>query len=321
MVLTGASAYVGHIAKGECDVITLEAFDRLRAERQIQKDAWEAALDTESVTYSGSSILPSNADSNGGAPLLDEDYGGTSNGHRTTSELDSRITPLKPATSTTPYSTSKLSISVAALSIDTYPPLSADFRPSQPIEKGKNVSQQDVDKSDDLLYLDDTKVNSGSGAQEKSPIWSPTDPASRRFFPAKNEKAYPSQSDLSGISNNRTTLTKATYGGDTNIQGSSVTKDQSNVPKAARPVDNDPNAPFRGVQTAPRIVPHSIIDPMDYYDEIRNRFTCTGKDCGRSFDSAEGFKAHLVTGAHVGGQTQCPSVRIPRCPRTLNYNS
>lgn len=316
--LKGASAYVAHIAKGECEVITLESFDRLRAERQIQKDAWDAALDTDGVTYGDSSDLTSNADSKGGAQLLDEDDGGTSHDQRPASKLESRITPLEATTSTSRQSTKKLASSIAGLSLTSYPPPSANSKLSQSNEKGKAVSQKDVGGSKDLLYLDVKKGNSASGAQEK-PIWSPSDAASHKFFPAKEEKAYPSQSDLSGVSNNaaRSTLTRATYGGDTNIQGSSVTRDQSNVPNAARPVDTDPNAPFRGVRTVHRVVPHSIIDPMDYYDELRHRFTCTGRDCGRSFESAEGFKAHLIAGDHVGGQTQCPSVRIS-LPTTLN---
>lgn len=49
--LGGAAAYMRHIANKECEVITLEHFHRLGAEKQIQKDEREAALDTSKVFY------------------------------------------------------------------------------------------------------------------------------------------------------------------------------------------------------------------------------------------------------------------------------
>jgi hypothetical protein len=316
VVLVGASTYIAHIAKGECEVITLEAFDRLRAERQIEKDAWEAALDTQNITYGDSSNMVSNADTNGGAPLMDEDYQGTTNGHRSASDLDSRITPLKPMTWTSQQSTSSLAISMANLSVDRYPPLSPQSKSSRPTTKTENIPQKTTVENGDLIDFDQSEVGSRAipEAQQKPGVWKTDGTASRTLFPASAEKAYPSQSDISGISNNatRTTITHATYGNDTNIQGSSAATDRTLLPPAACPVSNDPNAQFRGVQTVTRIVPKSVLDPMRYFDDIQKKFICTGTFCKRHFDTAEGFKAHLVTDAHVGGQTQCPSVCV-RC--------
>jgi hypothetical protein len=292
----------------------LEAFDRLRAERQIEKDAWEAALDTQNVTYGDSNPM-SNADTNGGAPLMDEDYRGMANGQRNTSDLDSRISPLQPTPWTSQPATSKLTSSMANLSVDRYPPLAPESKSAQPTAKGKNVPQKATEEDGDLLDFD-SEVGSQAKPkiqQQAKSAWVTVGSASSTLFPPKPDKSYPSQSDLSGITTNttRSTPTHATYGNDTNFPKPSARTDRAPLPPAARPADPDPNAQFRGVKTATRVIPQSVLDPMRYYDDIQHKFVCTGATCKRQFDTAEGFKAHLVTDAHVGGKTQCPSVCSP----------
>lgn len=318
MTLVGASTYVAHIAKGECEVITLEAFDRLRAERQIEKDAWEAALDTANVTY-GDSSLVSNSDTNGGAPLMDEDYRGTSNGQRNTSDLDSRISLLVPTSRTSQPSTKKLASSMANLSVDRYPPLAPQSKSSHPAGKGNTISQKATVEDGDLLEFGQSEVGTQAASQTQQQgggVWKTAGTASRTLFPAKAEKYYPSQSDLTGISKDdaRTSLSHATYGNDTKIRRPSAGSDRTPLQPAVCPINTDPNTQSRGVNTATYIVPKSILDPMRYFDDIQNKFVCAGATCKREFDTAEGFKAHLVTGAHVGGTTLCPSVSYPPFP-------
>jgi hypothetical protein len=310
----GAAAYMAHIGKNECDVITLEDFDRMRAEQQIQKDAWDDALDTTNIIYGDASGLHSGVGSTGEASLMDDNPVDTNNSYQTISDLNSRISPLQPTTTNTSRpSTSKLASSTTGLYVDKYPPLPAQSRVSQSTSKTDNVpSRTNVDLLDFDEQEDATKPPNSE--QQTPGVWKSKGTASHRLFPKKKEeKSYPSQSDISGFSGGpRTTLTGATYGSDTQLPSS-----RDPLPPATRPTNNDPNASFANIQTTKRVMPQSILDPMHFWDDISHCFRCTGKDCRREFDTPEGFKAHLVTGAHVGGKTQCPSVRNPSQPTDL----
>jgi hypothetical protein len=304
----GAAAYMAHIGKNECDVITLEDFDRMRAEQQIQKNAWDDALDTTNVIYGNASGLHSNVDTTGEAPLMDDNPVSTSSGYQTISDLNSRISPLQPTTitNTSGPSTSKLASSTTGLYVDKYPPLPAQSRVLQSTIKTDNVPPRaNVDLLLDFNEQEDTTEPPKSERQTPG-VWKSNGAASHSLFPKKKEeKPYPAQSDISGFSGGRRTIiTGATDGSDTQLPSS-----LDPLPPAARPTNNDPNAPFASIQTTKRVMPQSILDPMHFWDDIAHCFRCTGKDCRRDFDTPEGFKAHLVTGTHVGGKTQCPSVR------------
>ena len=60
----------------------------------------------------------------------------------------------------------------------------------------------------------------------------------------------------------------------------------------------------------------SILEPMNYYNEMTNKFECPGKKCGGVFDTIEAFNKHLTSNAHVGGRTICPSC-LARFPSTM----
>ncbi len=77
-----------------------------------------------------------------------------------------------------------------------------------------------------------------------------------------------------------------------------------------------PSAPRSSLSTKPNahistkpapITPASILDPMNHYNDLTKKFECPGRKCGGSFDTVEGFDAHLTSNAHVGGRTVCPS--------------
>ena len=305
MKLLGAASYVAHIGKNECEVITLEDYDRLRAEKQIEKDAWEAALDTQNVRY-GDSSLASEAGTHGGAPLMDDDPRSISTDYRSASDLDSGLSPLQFTVNASQQSASNLASSITNLSIDKYPPLPAQVKPA----KKENVLPKPTVINGDLLDFDEPETKNTPGQPGQNPgAWNSIRTASRRFSRPNEGKAYPSQSDLSGFASEvpRTTLTGATYGKSTHLSGSNTSTDRTPIPGTDRPVKNDPNLRFAEVQTEARVVPRSILNPMNYYDELLDKFVCTGKDCKRKFDTAEAFKGHLITGTHVGGRTQCPT--------------
>ena len=275
----GAAAYMAHISKNECDVIKSEDFDRLRAEKQLKKDEWEAALDTQNVMYGDSARFASEANTDGGAQLMDEDPR-TSTGQPSASGLDSGISPLQPTTDPLRPSTDKLSSSMANLSVDRFPPLSAQPKTA----KKEDIPPKPTVTKGDLLEFEEEVETKSTPAQpeQKSGVWTSSTTALRRLFPTKEDKAkeYPSQSDLSGFPSrmSRTTLTGATYGNDTYLPGSGAATDRDPIPGAARPVNNDPNAPHAGVKTATRMAPQSVLDPINYYNNIPPKFVCTGKD-------------------------------------------
>lgn len=59
-------------------------------------------------------------------------------------------------------------------------------------------------------------------------------------------------------------------------------------------------------QPAP-LMPASLLDPMNHFNDITNKFECPGRQCGGLFNTIESFNAHLTSSAHVGGRTVCPS--------------
>lgn len=59
-------------------------------------------------------------------------------------------------------------------------------------------------------------------------------------------------------------------------------------------------------RTAPiRLAP--VLDPMNCFQPLTNKFECPGQNCGESFDSIEAFNDHLTSPNHAGGPTVCPS--------------
>lgn len=82
------------------------------------------------------------------------------------------------------------------------------------------------------------------------------------------------------------------------------------VPAAALPPPN-PNARIRTVSAA--LAPKSSLDPHKYFDPLQNCFVCPGQKCHAKYATPEDFDEHLLTNAHVGGQTVCPS-----CLRKFN---
>jgi hypothetical protein len=76
------------------------------------------------------------------------------------------------------------------------------------------------------------------------------------------------------------------------------------IPAAAQALNN-PNAHIRTVTAA--LSPRSLLDPYKYFDPLQNCFVCPGQKCHSKFATPEAFDEHLLSSAHVGGRTVCPS--------------
>jgi hypothetical protein len=88
--------------------------------------------------------------------------------------------------------------------------------------------------------------------------------------------------------------------------------DRPSVPNVS--LSTNPNAHL-STKPAP-ISPSSILEPMNHFHELTNKFECPGKKCGGLFDTIEAFNAHLTSNAHVGGRTICPSC-LAKFPSTM----
>src|ERR1700722_10266006 len=156
MVFPRAGSLMSHIEKDECGVISAEVFERRRAEKQIEKDAWAEALDSTNTR----SLLPSQAgvgsetDTNGGGvSLLDDHYSSGLNWQEATPQMVG-VTPLQPTTSGR-YTAPRPQVqSMGALSLDKFPSLPAQNHSQVP----KSTSTENSTNSDDLLSFDDVEI-------------------------------------------------------------------------------------------------------------------------------------------------------------------
>ncbi len=140
----------------------------------------------------------------------------------------------------------------------------------------KQTRGVDQDDDGDLMSFDGGHVhNTKDGAK---PGWSGSSPAASSLFQNSKASLLPTKqnSDLLG---------------------------GSNVSKPA--LSTNPNAHL-STKPAP-IIPASLLEPMNHFDHLTNKFECPGTKCGGSFDTIEAFNAHLTSSAHVGGRTVCPS--------------
>jgi hypothetical protein len=76
------------------------------------------------------------------------------------------------------------------------------------------------------------------------------------------------------------------------------------VPAAAT-LPNNANPQIRTIPAT--LASKSSLDPWKYFDPLQNAFVCPGQKCRTKYATAKEFDEHLVSSAHVGGKTVCPS--------------
>jgi hypothetical protein len=161
-----AAGLMQHIETDECKVITLEVFERRRAEKAVAKDAWAAQVEPDERVPRGNMSTFSDGDTTeyGGVSLIDEDNLLGSTVHENNSQRD-YLTP-----------------SMNLLSLrDQYPSLPALNNPPTP---ARSVGH---DNGSDLLSF--AAGEYGNGKAQSPRAWAAPSPASSTLF--KNSGSQP----------------------------------------------------------------------------------------------------------------------------------
>ena len=309
MVFPRAGSLMGHIEKDECEVISAEVFERRRAEKQIEKDAWAEALDSTNAR----SLLPSQAgvgsetDTNGGGvSLLDDRYSSGLNWQGAIPQMVG-ATPLQPTTSGQYTAPRPLIQSMGALSLDKFPSLPSQNQSQVP----KSTLTENSTNSDDLLSFDDAEIRTNilPGGPWNSKT-APTSLFTESRPPPMDTADVDGGSSLDKFGN----LTRGTrpnqsmsmldHLSQVSIATSNLSPRSQPIP-AAGPSNNNPNARIRTISAA--VSPRSNLDPWKYFDPLINAFVCPGAKCGGKYATPKEFQEHLSSSAHVGGKAVCPS--------------
>ncbi len=288
---------MNHIERDECKVITVKDFQRERAERAIEKDAFADTLDKvggSAIVGSGlgsTSHHSSEVDEGGGVSLLDS--------ARLTLEQDWQGNVIQPKPAGPYRAPLPRSSGDSITALNKYPAL--------PATATKSASQRQ--NSGDLLDITEAD-NGGSKLSLKSGVWSKSQnhsetlfPALKQILPKETESKYDNLSEIyfdpngSVVSSSVRDLPRSLF----------TPYNQENIPPTGIPTNNDPNAEHVRVQTAQRITKQTGFDIGKYWNTIREAYECPGNNCGRTYPTPESFRDHLLSGAHVGGHVTCPS--------------
>jgi len=314
-MFTDASGLMGHIENNRCKIITRDDFHRHRAEQQIEKDAFEelqgGALHGESVISIGS-----DSDPFGGASLLEN--------QRIPMSQDWQGAPQEDmwGVGSERYDrrASNMSRQMTDLALDKYPALVANSsaRPStsnalpssRQVENNSNASGSTAATGDLLDMKEEPKVRPGRPVFGNNNVWEANRAARAQRPPVRETSSnlLDSTSSVnlldSSIMGKETVATRGTRPSHTSYPGHT---DHGFIPAAARPENQDPNAPNATIQTRsqPRVPSYARI--QTYWNEIEQCYVCPGDRCGRKLRSIKAFEEHLNSAAHVGGMVQCPS--------------
>jgi len=314
-MFTDASGLMGHIENNRCKIIKRDDFHRHRAEQQIEKDAFEelqgGALHGESVISGGS-----DSDPFGGASLLED--------QRVPMSQDWQGAPREDlwGVGSEQYDrrASDMSRQMTDLTLDKYPALVANpsARPStstalpssRQMENGSNISESTAATSDLLDMKEEPMVEPGRPIFGNNNVWG-ANRAARARRPSVRETSpnlLDSTSSInlldSSIMGKETIATRGTRPSHTSYPGNT---DSEFIPAAARPENQDPNAPNAKIQTRPQLRMPTRDRIQTYWNEIEQCYVCPGNKCRRKLRSEQEFEEHLLSGAHVGGMVQCPS--------------
>ena len=289
-----------HIEQDECKVITLKDFQRERAERAIEKDAWTEALDKrEGSTINGSAVTSkpdSEGNEEGGVSLLDSSRPGV--------EQDWQGNPIEPSRSG-PYKAplpQPGGHSITAL--NKFPAL-----PTQSVKSAASTTKP----TGDLLDINEADDRMSKLSVNPKSAWSKSPNPSKSIFP-QAKPAFPKDADENG-----STLSEIPF----NPSGASVLSAASqissqatpqrtlfgleNIPPSAPADSRDLNAANARITTSQPVDRQTKLQLDNYWDSIRECYICPAQSCNRPFPTPEAFHAHLLSGAHVGGHVTCPS--------------
>ena len=279
---TRATQYVRHIEQDECQVISAEHFQLQRAEKQILRDAWVAQTDPTGGSAISSNPPKSDSPSEGGGVSL----------------VDFQPPSVQDAASTLSLEPMRsLSSGLSSPPTGTFRRLALENFPALPTQKRSYADSHlsSTRANSNLLDLDESEVRS----TEKS-IWGTK---------ATSKFATVSVSELAVQASEASSSTPSERSGKENRPRmfAKTTNPTLSAPDPSHLPVNDITATNPHVQTARSMAPTSLLDPENYWNELQQFYLCPGTRCGRSFQTNEQFKAHLLSSAHVEGKTQCPN--------------
>src|SRR2546430_3051186 len=148
-----------HIENDECEVISAEVYQRRKAEKQIEKDAWAEALDSTNTR----AFLPSqtgvgsDTDTNGGGGVSLLDDNGACIGGLKWQGMTPQTAgpdPLRPITNGQYTAPRPLFQSMGALSLDKFPGLTGQSKTTT----SESTMTENSPNDDDLLSFDDPET-------------------------------------------------------------------------------------------------------------------------------------------------------------------
>ena len=286
---TRAFMLVQHIENNDCPCVNAEDFARQKAEKQVVKDAWASQLDPLGGFY-GPSERPSTT---GHVDLDNMTVLDDNSPSHHEAALDLHPTSTGACQARKPFFGAP-----SRLALNNFPVL-PKREPLEPSPNDSNLPSHDQD----LMDLSQAENRTLPDANQR---WVGNENVARMLFP-QTTSPHPSTtpSEL-GDSERLSSFTTADQQQSSEVRPSmwSVLTEQSTY---RPPLSDDPNASNVRVQSATRLIPRSILDPEQYYNEITERYECPSIRCRGKYATNEEFKAHLLSEPHSGGKTQCPS--------------
>ncbi|EXJ55499.1 hypothetical protein A1O7_08426 [Cladophialophora yegresii CBS 114405] len=280
------NALMRHIEQDECQVISIQDFQMQRAERQIQKQAWETDVEPFGVAPSARH-------------------------HRSITKTKA-IQDLLDADPTNIQGHSQADLSHGPDSVTSqaqYPPLvQPHVNPAAQANRPPNVNTK---PSSNLIDLNGTE-RALSNLNINQPTWAFDRPSAQQPPPQ-----YANDPRIKNwVTSVRTAA--ATPPADNASEVASmydkpavaVSDLSTSVPPPSTQALPNTNAPRQHVIRMPAHTVVSTNAPLDiekYWDPIRQVYGCPTTKCRRQFRTAEQFRTHLLSSAHIGGQVTCPS--------------
>ncbi|OAP65758.1 hypothetical protein AYL99_01730 [Fonsecaea erecta] len=279
-----ASELMQHIERDECEVIKLQDFQMQRAERQIQKDAWDT--ETDPFAINSRTREQTSAAINDNAQLDRLDLATYDSGRSLSNALGGPI---------------------HVASHEQFPSLG-----QSQVSKAVNASAAlegyslRVKPASNLIDLDDPPMKGMSKLHLSQP-----DRGLQQKFGTQREETTSGM--VKGWLDSLTT--QAEPPSDDSIEVASmydrkVSSDNTGQIPPTSLAKPNPDAPHEHIVHMPAASMVSTGSPLDiekYWDANRQVYSCPTIRCKRQFRTLADFKAHLLTSAHVGSQVTCPS--------------
>ncbi|KIY01656.1 uncharacterized protein Z520_01792 [Fonsecaea multimorphosa CBS 102226] len=274
-----AADLMQHIERDECPTIKLQDFQMQRAERQIQKDAWEAETDPFAInppTWDQTSAASNNAR---------PDLLGMSTDDSGRSLSNARGGP------------------ISTESHEQFPPLSQKMVNASAAPPQSSSGQKPTGDLDDL----DRSAKAMSNLQISQPacgMQQNTDTRQENISGGMVKGWLNSVSATLGPPSDDSTEVASMYD-----RRASSSETPGTIPPSSQASPNQ-DAPHKHIIQMPA---HSIVstssrlDHEKYWDSIRQVYSCPTIKCKRQFRTLAEFQQHLLSSAHIGGQVTCPS--------------